>query len=172
MSVLEALGQAAPFYNLGMVVIVTVLFIKLFRTGRGHKQVYLAPWGFVFAGLCIYIVEEVITILRAAGVVNIPMHINGFFELAIIILFIYGVLLQKELKKGNTYCRISCPTCNVPLYQCLYCNFSSKQAKYHDKRSIKGHIESHHKNFLKDHVDQPITAFIQKSQPKIVMKLI
>jgi len=96
MNIWEILGAAAPFYNLGFVVIVIILFFKLFATGRQNKDVYLMPWGLIFAGLCIFVVEEVITILRAAGVVKISLHINGFFELGIIILFIYAVLLQKE----------------------------------------------------------------------------
>jgi hypothetical protein len=43
-----------------------------------------------------FIVETVLTILRAAGAINIGRHINGFFELVIIVVFIYALLLQKE----------------------------------------------------------------------------
>lgn len=94
-----ALGQVAPWYNLGFVVIVVWLFIKLFRTKneRTARRVFFAkPWELLFIALCIYIVEEVLTVLRSAGVINIPVHINGFFELAIIIMFIYTLLVQRE----------------------------------------------------------------------------
>jgi len=96
MSLLEAIGQAAPIYNLGFVVIVLILFYHLFKTGWKNENIFLKPWALIFGGLCIYIVEEVFTILRSAGVIRIPVHINGFFELMIIILFIHAVLLQKE----------------------------------------------------------------------------
>lgn len=89
-----ALGIAAPYYNLAFVVIVIYLFIQLFKTET--KKHYIKPWKFVFLAVCVFIVEEVTTVLRAAGVISIPRHINGFFELAIIILFLYMLLLQKE----------------------------------------------------------------------------
>jgi hypothetical protein len=45
----------------------------------------------------LFVIEEIITILRAAGILTfIPQHTNAFFELGIIIIFIYLVLLQKE----------------------------------------------------------------------------
>ena len=50
----------------------------------------------------IYIVEEVLTILRATGTITIGRHVNGFFELAIVILFIYTLLEQKELVEQET----------------------------------------------------------------------
>jgi hypothetical protein len=50
----------------------------------------------MFFAVLIYIAEEVITVLRAAGLLDITLYINGFFELAIISLFIYTLLLQKQ----------------------------------------------------------------------------
>jgi len=95
-----ALGMIAPYYNLGFVAIAIYLFIKLFRThARRKSRVYITPWVFVFAAVSIFIVEEIFTILRTVGVLNIPIHINGFFELVIVSLFIYGLLLQKEYIK-------------------------------------------------------------------------
>ena len=96
MTLSEAIGQAAPIYNLGFVVIVLILFYHVFKTGWNNEDIFLKPWVLLFGGLCVYIVEEVFTILRSAGVIRIPIHINGFFELIIIILFIYAVLLQKD----------------------------------------------------------------------------
>ena len=89
-----ALGIAAPYYNLALVAVVVLLFIALFRTK--NKGVFMKPWYLLFACICIYIVEEVITVLRAAGLTAIPQHINAFFEFGIIVIFIYLVLVQKE----------------------------------------------------------------------------
>ena len=96
----EALNVAAPFYNLALVAVVLVLFWRLFSIkNRGTS---LRPWKLVLFGVIIFIVEELITILRSLGVITIGRYINGFFELAIIILFIYTLLEQKEvLKKGK-----------------------------------------------------------------------
>lgn len=94
MNIADALTIAAPFYNLAMVVIVLLLFSKLFK--HHPKNAYLSPWHYVFAAVLIFILEEVITVLRAAGILNITLYINGFFELAIISLFIYTLLLVKE----------------------------------------------------------------------------
>jgi len=93
-----ALGMIAPYYNLALVVIALLLFITLFRTEQKAK-VFLFPWKLVFFALLIYIVEELLTILRIWGIIDIPVHINGFFELAIVATFIYALLLQKEYVK-------------------------------------------------------------------------
>lgn len=94
-----ALGLVAPYYNLVLVIITAYLFIKLFNTPVKNKKVYLKPWKIVFIALFVFIVEEVLTVLRTAGIISIPIHINGFFELIIISLFIYTLLLQKEYNK-------------------------------------------------------------------------
>jgi len=95
MSFTESLGQIAPYYNLAFAFILLVFFVLLFKTRR-NKDVYLKPWVLLLAGFLVFILEEVFTVLRAAGVIKIPVHVNGFFELVIIICFIYAVLLQKE----------------------------------------------------------------------------
>ena len=92
----RAMGAVAPYYNLLFVVIAVYLFVELFKTYKPGGKVYVTPWAYIFAGLIIFVLEEVITILRTVGLVLIPVHINGYFELAIVILFIYAVLLQKE----------------------------------------------------------------------------
>lgn len=93
-----ALGLIAPVYNLALVIIAMYLFTKLFKTQTSRPK-SLIPWKVLFAAVCIYIFEELITVLRRAELVNIPIHINGFFELAIITLFIYTLLKQKQISK-------------------------------------------------------------------------
>jgi len=99
MSLGLSIAEAAPWYNLGLVVISVFLFIKLFTTPVRDKRVYLMPWKLLFFALLVFIVEEVITVLRQMEVINIPKHINGFFEIIIICTFIYTLLLQKEHMK-------------------------------------------------------------------------
>ncbi|MFQ5620752.1 MAG: hypothetical protein ACE5FT_02835 [Candidatus Nanoarchaeia archaeon] len=99
-----ALGAVAPYYNLLFVAIAIYLFVRLFKTYKPGGKVFLTPWVFIASGLGIFILEEVITILRAVNLVMITKHINGFFELAIVILFIYAVLLQKDYIK-HTYAK-------------------------------------------------------------------
>jgi len=96
-----ALGMAAPFYNLAMVVVVIWLFVKLFRTPSSTS--FMKPWYLLAGCIGIFVVEEVFTILRAAGLKAIPPHINGFFEFAIIVIFIYMVLIQKQYVQENYY---------------------------------------------------------------------
>jgi len=91
-----ALATAAPWYNLGLVIIVLYMFYIMFTTPVRNKKVYLAPWKLIFWAVIIFIIEEVLTILRQAQLIDIPVHINGFFELAIITLFIYMLLLQRQ----------------------------------------------------------------------------
>ena len=93
MSLGIALGQAAPIYNLGLVVIMFYLFVKLFSIKT--KQ-YMFPWKLLFVAVLIFVVEELLTILRAFVDIGIPEQINGFFELSLVVIFIYMLLLQKE----------------------------------------------------------------------------
>lgn len=91
-----ALGMVAPYYNLVLVLISIYLFARVFKTGTAKTNL---PWKILLSALIIYVLEEVLTILRAARIIDIPVHINGFFELCIIALFIYTVLKQKEISK-------------------------------------------------------------------------
>ena len=91
-----AIGRAAPLYNLALVGIVIYLFIKLFMVRSKNKKVYLVPWKLLFLSVVVYIIEQVLTVLRQAEWIVIPAHINGFFELGIISIFIYVLLLQKQ----------------------------------------------------------------------------
>ncbi|MEM3154620.1 MAG: hypothetical protein QW165_03600 [Candidatus Woesearchaeota archaeon] len=99
MSLGLSLAEAAPLYNLGLVVIAIILFIKLFNTPIRDKRVYLMPWKLLFFALLVFIIEEVLTVLRQMQIIDIPRHINGFFEFVIICTFIYTLLLQKEHMK-------------------------------------------------------------------------
>ncbi|MEK6961378.1 MAG: hypothetical protein AABX47_09490 [Nanoarchaeota archaeon] len=92
----QAVGMVAPYYNLAFTVVVVYLFIQLFRTYQEGRKVYFAPWGYIFAALMVFVLEEVITVLRVADLIQIPLQLNGFFELVIISLFIYALLLQRE----------------------------------------------------------------------------
>ena len=90
-----ALGMIAPYYNLALVVVVIALFVALFRNPA--RDAYMVPWKILAVCVGLFVLEQVTTILRAAKVITfLPPHINAFFELGIIILFIYLVLLQKE----------------------------------------------------------------------------
>jgi heme A synthase len=90
-----ALGMIAPYYNLALVIVLLLLFRALFRTEQKTK-VFLFPWKLLFFAVMIFIIEEALTILRSTGIIDIPVHINAFFELVIISAFIYSLLLQKE----------------------------------------------------------------------------
>jgi hypothetical protein len=91
----DGMNLAAPIYNLALAAIVVFMFIKLFRT-RPVLPVYMTPWHYMFGVICVFILEEIITVLRATGVFVIEAYINGFFELVIVSLLIYLLLLQRE----------------------------------------------------------------------------
>jgi hypothetical protein len=92
----DAITIAAPYYNLALVLIVVALFIKLFRTKPTNPHIFIRPWYFLFAAIAMFIVEELTTVLRAAGVITFDVYINGYFELVIVSLIIYTLLLQRE----------------------------------------------------------------------------
>jgi hypothetical protein len=98
-----SLAEIAPLYNLGFVMIAIFMFIKLFSTPVKDRRVYLMPWKLLFFALLVFIIEEVLTVLRQMEIINIPRHINGFFELIIICTFIYTLLLQKEHMKFTKF---------------------------------------------------------------------
>ncbi|MBS3107086.1 hypothetical protein J4419_05510 [Candidatus Woesearchaeota archaeon] len=94
MAFAESLATVAPVYNLVFVVAVIGLFLKLFSLK--NKGVYLTPWKFLYGAVLIYVVEELLTVLDKAGILLRPRILNVFFELAIISIFIYLLLLQKQ----------------------------------------------------------------------------
>ena len=99
MSLETSLAQAAPIYNLGFVIIIILLFIKLFQTPIKDRRVYLKPWKIIFFAIIVFIVEEGLTVLRMADIITPPIYTYGLFEILIICTFIYMLLLQKERLK-------------------------------------------------------------------------
>lgn len=91
-----ALGSIAPYYNLAFALISLYLFLKLLNTKATSKKIFLLPWKLILVALLVFMIEEITTVLRAWGLISIPVHINGFFELVIISLFIYTLLIQKQ----------------------------------------------------------------------------
>ena len=90
-----ALGLVAPVYNLVLGLIIIFLFFKIFRLP--NRLVYIKPWKVMFTAVLVYFVEEIITVLRKAGVVSIEIpFFNALLEMVIISLFIYSLLLQRE----------------------------------------------------------------------------
>ena len=99
---LMALGMVAPVYNLVMAIIVIYLFVRLFQ--MPNRLVYVKPWKMLFAAFVIYLFEEIFTVLRKVGVLDFPQFVNGLFEMVMIALFIYMLLLQKEyIKKTHVW---------------------------------------------------------------------
>ena len=88
------LGFIAPYYNLLLVIVVVGMFIRLLTMPK--KQVFRRPWEFLFAGICVYIVEEIITVIEMAGYYDFPAFIFPMLETIIITMFIYMLLIQKE----------------------------------------------------------------------------
>ena len=94
----ESLGAVAPYYNLVLVLIVLVMFLKLFNLP--NKKIYMVPWQLLFAAVVVFIIEEILTVFYYAGIYQIPRIMNAVFEFVIISLFIYMLLKQKEYVKG------------------------------------------------------------------------
>lgn len=88
-------GMVAPYYNLALVIIVIILFLALFK--KQGKNAYTKPWKFLFASVLVYVGEEVITVLDMAGIINVHNLVFPLLEMAIITLFIYVLLLQREI---------------------------------------------------------------------------
>ncbi len=100
MSLGLAFAQVAPYYNLAMVVVVIILFVNLFRAK--NKRVYLKPWYLLFSAICIFIIEEVMTVLRSMQIISFPQWVFGITEMIMIACFIYMVLLQEQyIKTGK-----------------------------------------------------------------------
>lgn len=97
MTFTECLGLVAPYYNLALVAIVIALFIKLFTQRK--KGIYISPWYFLFTAIIIYVIEEGITVAASAGLMEIPPLLFPIFEMLMIGLFIYTLLLQREYVK-------------------------------------------------------------------------
>lgn len=93
----EAFSLASPWYNLALIIIGLFLFKHLSKIKS--KEIDITPWKFVLLALGVGFIEEVILVLRSSGVINIPLHINGFFEIIIISLLLYALLLKRKSLK-------------------------------------------------------------------------
>jgi hypothetical protein len=98
MSLGEAVGMVAPYYNLALVIIVLFLFAKLFSF-NSKKFAYIKPWKLLLIALIIFVVETAMTILRGLAIISFHPAIFPAFEMIMITLFIYMILLQKQYAK-------------------------------------------------------------------------
>jgi len=90
----DAFGIVAPYYNLVLVLIVIILFIKLFSIK--NKKMFFAPWRLLLIAISVYIIEEVLTVFHGAGIIDRPRILNAIFELIIITIAIYMLLIEKQ----------------------------------------------------------------------------
>jgi len=98
MSLGDAVAMVAPYYNLVLIAILFVLFFKLFSYDS-KRFAYLKPWRLLFWGIVLFLVETVMTILKKMGMINYPWVLFSIFEMVIVLMFIYMVLLQKQFIK-------------------------------------------------------------------------
>jgi len=94
----EAVGMVAPYYNLVLIVIVLFLFWKLL-SHPSKKFIYHKPWQLLLYGVLILVLETVMTILRGLGMIQFHPAIFPAFEMVILVLVIYMMLLQKQFVK-------------------------------------------------------------------------
>jgi len=93
----KAIGIVAPLYNLALVAIVIMMFMWLFSLR--NRKIYAKPWQLVFVGVLIFVVEEVMTVLRSLALISFQPAIFPLFEMIILGLFIYSLLLQMQYVK-------------------------------------------------------------------------
>ena len=102
MTLNQALIQVLPYLNLILVILLIGMFIRMFMR-EAHEKIYVLPWKLLFAAVLIFVIEEIMTVLRHAGVIDYPyLIVHGFFEMGMVTLFLYMVLIQKEhiIEKG------------------------------------------------------------------------
>ncbi len=95
-----ALEAVAPLYNLALVLVVLVMFYFLFK--KPNDRVYLKPWKFLLISLCVFVIEEILTVLTNFKFISYPLFINGILEIFIVSSFIYMLLLQKRYLKHKS----------------------------------------------------------------------
>lgn len=94
MATAECIGIAAQYYNLALVVLVIILYIALLRLPAG--KVFIKPWKYIFLSLCVYVIEQVLSILNTTGIMLIDPLIFPTIEFVIITIFIYTLLTLRE----------------------------------------------------------------------------
>lgn len=87
-------GNVAPYYNIVLAIVIIILFLKFFKTS--NKKAYTKPWKFLFIAVFVYVGEEIITVLDMAQLITVNKLVFPLFEMVIITLFIYVLLLQRE----------------------------------------------------------------------------
>lgn len=100
MSFAECLGQVSGVYNLVLVLIIIFLFYRFLN--KPSKIIYKKPWFVLFFAVLVYVLEEVFNVLNKLAVYSIPVVMYPIFEMIIITLFIYMLLLQKEYLKQKS----------------------------------------------------------------------
>ena len=94
----EAIGMAAPLYNLAFIILVILLFIRLFSYPQ-QKFAYFKPWKLLTFAIGVAVLETIMTILRGFGTISFHPAVFGIFEMVILVTFIYMILLQKQFVK-------------------------------------------------------------------------
>lgn len=90
----ESLGLVAPYYNLALVIIVIILFLRLFSLAG--RSAYIKPWYFLFFSVMVFVLEEIITIMETKGLIAVSPILFPLLETIIVASFIYMVLLQRQ----------------------------------------------------------------------------
>lgn len=94
----ESVASVAPLYNLVLIIILLILFKKLFSFSS-KRFAYIKPWKLLFSAMMILVVETIMTILRSMSFIKFNPALFPFFEMVMITLFIYMLLLQKQFAK-------------------------------------------------------------------------
>jgi hypothetical protein len=98
MATAECIGIAAQYYNLALVIVVLILYLKLLKLPSG--KIYILPWKYIFLSLLVYVIEQVLSILNTAGAIAVSALVFPMLEFVIITIFIYTMLILREHIKG------------------------------------------------------------------------
>jgi len=93
--VAECIGIGAQYYNLALVAVVIILYIILLMTPN-LKRTFIKPWKYIFISLCIYVGEQVLSIVNTTRIMPVHVLVFPILEFFIITIFIYALLTMKE----------------------------------------------------------------------------
>ena len=65
------------------------------------KTIFVRPWKFLFFAILIYVIEEFFTVAEGLNLILLPVWLFPLFEMIIVILFIYMLLIQREHIKNT-----------------------------------------------------------------------
>ncbi len=103
MSIPLLLQSVLPRLNLLLVAFLIALF-SIMLSRRPDNVTYTRPWKVMFIALIIFVIEEVITVMRLADIISYRhLMVHGFLEMGIIFCVIYLFLEQKEFLKRKGY---------------------------------------------------------------------